>query len=435
MICVVNSDTCAMRSWYAKHKLSSVLNDHKISLIHVADPMNPSSYLTHIQMITNYRDPVPWTEGKVAYISLPWRKNYANILWMIFFDSALADHDEHAVIWIAVSSSNVTCNQHRLERFLVFEFISLHEIFWTFLKDTAKRLYFGNRSQSWTRGPRSKPFIVLLCDTHFGQCILTTSIRYLLVIMAPMSTNKSQERKPGISVSEEKIATKRANRDVVNTVHGLEDYNQTLAHLINCLEECIKHFERSQKTNSPRKKGSLERTDLKTHMTQRFRELWSVMWASARTSNDDRMVQVRLRIKNCKDQLPTLHEEDAMMKIHDWMILQAEFLRDKVNIVGESQQLSAITFENRFYLSPSFIRSTKTLLRALDDCVRLGDEFFGTWRCSPLSYMERAYYPVCRRGFRLFREISALSWPDHSQSERGKKSKCGYRSYKTHQTG
>lgn len=181
MICVVNSDTCAMRSWYAKHKLSSVLNDHKISLIHVADPMNPSSYHTHIQVITNYRDPVPWTEGKVAYISLPWRKNYANILWMIFFDSALADHDEHAVIWIAVSSSNVTCNQHRLERFLVFEFISLHEIFWTFLKDPAKRLYFGNRSQSWTRGPRSKPFIVLLCDTHFGQCILTTPIRYLLV--------------------------------------------------------------------------------------------------------------------------------------------------------------------------------------------------------------------------------------------------------------
>lgn len=243
--------------------------------------------------------------------------------------------------------------------------------------------------------------------------------------MAPMSTKKSQERKPGMSVSEEKIATKRANRDVVNTVHGLEDYNQTLAHLINCLEECIKHFERSQKTNSPRKKGSLERTDLKTHMTQRFRELWSVMWASARTSNDDRMVQVRLRVKNCKDQLPSLHEEDAMIKIHDWMTLQAEFLRDKVNVVGESQQLSAITFENRFYLSPSFIRSTKTLLRALDDCVRLGDEFLGTWRCSPLSYMERAYYPVCRRGFRLFREISALSWPDHSQSERGKKSKCG----------
>ena len=63
------------------------------------------------------------------------------------------------------------------------------------------------------------------------------------------------------------------------------------------------------------------------------------------------MVQVRLRTKNCKDQLPSLHEEEAMMKIHDWMILQAEFLRDKVNVVGESQQLSAITFENRFYLS------------------------------------------------------------------------------------
>lgn len=336
MICVVNSDTCAMRSWYAKHKLSSVLNDHKILLIHVADPMNPSSYLTRIQVITNYRDAVPWTEGKVAYISLPWRRKlrqhplsdlfrqFSSWSWRTCCDMncsiivqcnlQLTSTRKISRLWVHFSARDVLdISQGHCKKAVLWKSI-------TILNERSKEQAIHRPPlwhSLWSMHPN---------HTH---PILASQ-------MAPMSTNKSQERKPGMSVSEEKIATKRANRDVVNTVHGLEDYNQTLAHFINCLEECIKHFERSQKTNSPRKKGSLERTDLNTHMTQRFRELWSVMWASARTSNDDRMVQVRLRIKNCKDQLPSLHEEDAMMKIHDWMILQAEFLRDKVNVVERS---------------------------------------------------------------------------------------------------